>query len=410
MGLILHILFLSDNFFPEVNAPASRTYEHAKEWIKAGHKVTVLTCVPNFPKGQVYDGYRNKVWQEEIIDGIKVIRVWSYIAANAGFSKRILDYLSYMITSFLASFFIRKVDIVVGTSPQFFTAVSALLVSVFKRKPYVLEIRDLWPESIKVVGVMKQSTLLNLLEKLELFLYRHADRIVVVTNSFKDNLVKRGIDVKKISVVTNGVDLSNFKPQNKDARLIDHHGFEEKFVVGYIGTHGLAHALETILFAAKIIQDRGFSNNIHFLLLGDGANKSKLEKLAVDLRLQNITFLASVPKSEVIKYWSIIDITVICLKKSELFRSVIPSKMFESMSMGIPILHAVKGESAEIVAKYGVGVIVEPESPIHMAEELISLSKDLKTLKELGRNGLIASTRFDRRILAQDLLNVFKEC
>ena len=285
----MHILFLSDNFFPEVNAPASRTHEHAKEWIKAGHKVTVVTCVPNFPKGQVFDGYKNKVWQEEIIDGIRVVRVWSYIAANEGFTKRILDYLSYMITSFLASFFIRKVDIVVGTSPQFFTAVSAWMIAGFKRKPFVFELRDLWPESIISVGVMHDSKLLRVLEKLELFLYRRADRIVAVTNSFKDNLVQRGVDGQKISVVTNGVDATKFKSQKKDANLIARYGFEKKFMVGYIGTHGLAHALETILFAAKITSERGFEDNIHFLFLGDGAKINP--QLAVELGLKNVTFL-----------------------------------------------------------------------------------------------------------------------
>ena len=410
VGLILHILFLSDNFFPEVNAPASRTHDHAKEWVNAGHQVTIITCVPNFPKGQVFDGYRNKVWQEEVIDGIRVVRVWSYIAANEGFSKRILDYLSYMITSFLASFLIRKVDLVVGTSPQFFTAVSAWLVAFYKRKPFVFELRDLWPESIRAVGAMHESKLLVLLEKLELFLYRRADRIIVVTNSFRDNLVKRGIDGKKISVVTNGVDVTKFKPQEKDVELIGRYGFENKFIVGYVGTLGLAHALETVLFAAKITSQRGFDHNIHFLFLGDGASKMKLQELAAELELKNVTFLASVPKAVVVNYWSIIDISIISLKKTDLFKTVIPSKMFESMCMGIPILHAVSGESAEIIEKTGVGITVEPESSSAIAEEIIRLSQDRKTLAALGRNGRIASKSFDRTRLAHDMLDVFAAC
>ena len=410
MGLVLHILFLSDNFFPEVNAPATRTHDHAKEWIKAGHNVTVITCVPNFPKGQVFDGYRNKIWQEEIIDGIRVIRVWSYIAANEGFSKRILDFLSYMITSFLASFFIRKVDIVVGTSPQFFTVVSAWLVAFYKRKPFVFELRDLWPESIRAVGAMHESKLLVLLEKLEIFLYRRAHWIVVVTHSFKDNLVKRGIDGKKISVVTNGVDVTKFKPQEKDFELIIRHSFENKFIVGYIGTLGLAHSLETILFAAKIISQRRLEDKIHFLFLGDGANKIKLEKLALELELKNVTFLASVPKAEVVSYWSIIDISIISLKNTELFKSVIPSKMFESMSMGIPILHAVSGESAKIIDNTGAGIPVEPENSSAIADEIIRLSQDNAALAVLGRKGQIASESFDRTRLANEMLKVLAAC
>ena len=410
MGLVLHILFLSDNFFPEVNAPASRTHDHAKEWIKAGHNVTVITCVPNFPKGQVFDGYRNKIWQEEIIDGIRVVRVWSYIAANEGFSKRILDFLSYMLTSFLASFFIRKVDIVVGTSPQFFTAVSAWLVAFYKRKPFIFELRDLWPESIRAVGAMHESKLLVLLEKLELFLYRRAHGIVVVTHSFKDNLVKRGIDGKKISVVTNGVDVTKFKPQEKDFELIRRHNFENKFIVGYIGTLGLAHSLETILFAAKKISQRRLEDKIHFLFLGDGANKIKLEKLALELDLKNVTFLASVPKAEVVNYWSIIDISIISLKNTELFKSVIPSKMFESMSMGIPILHAVSGESAKIIDNTGAGIPVEPENSSAIADEVIRLSQDNAALAVLGRKGQIASESFDRTRLANEMLKVLAAC
>lgn len=410
MGLALHILFLSDNFFPEVNAPASRTHDHAKEWIKAGHNITVITCVPNFPTGQVFDGYRNKIWQEEIIDGIRVVRVWSYIAANEGFSKRILDFLSYMLTSFLASFFIRKVDIVVGTSPQFFTAVSAWLVAFYKRKPFIFELRDLWPESIRAVGAMHESKLLVLLEKLELFLYRRAHGIVVVTHSFKDNLVKRGIDGKKISVVTNGVDVTKFKPQEKDFELIRRHSFENKFIVGYIGTLGLAHSLETILFAAKKISQRRLEDKIHFLFLGDGANKIKLEKLALELDLKNVTFLASVPKAEVVSYWSIIDISIISLKNTELFKSVIPSKMFESMSMGIPILHAVSGESAKIIDNTGAGIPVEPENSSAIADEVIRLSQDNAALAVLGRKGQIASESFDRTRLANEMLKVLAAC
>ncbi|MCB1630138.1 MAG: hypothetical protein KDI48_20590, partial [Xanthomonadales bacterium] len=151
----MHILFLSDNFPPEVNAPASRTFEHCREWVRAGHKVTVITCAPNFPKGKVFEGYRNRLWQRERMDGIEVIRVWSYITANEGFTRRILDYLSYMFMAILAGPFVRRIELVVGTSPQFFTACAAYVVSRYRRVPYVFELRDLWPESIKAVGAMR---------------------------------------------------------------------------------------------------------------------------------------------------------------------------------------------------------------------------------------------------------------
>ena len=142
----MHILFLTDNFPPEVNAPASRTFEHCREWVRAGHKVTVITGVPNFPRGKVYEGYSNRLWQRETMEGIQVIRVWTYITANAGFAKRILDYQSFMVAATLAAPLVHKVDVVVGTSPQFFTVCAAYVISRFKRIPFVFELRDLWPE------------------------------------------------------------------------------------------------------------------------------------------------------------------------------------------------------------------------------------------------------------------------
>ena len=206
----MHILFLSDNFPPEVNAPASRTFEHCRQWVREGNQVTVITCNPNFPKGEIFPGYRNRLLQKEKMSGINVIRVWTYIAENKGFAMRILDYLSFMLSSFIASFLVRKVDLIIGTSPQFFTTVSAWCSSIFKRVPFVFELRDLWPESIKAVGALKDSKLIRLFEALEMFLYRRASRIVSVTKSFKNNLIQRGIHGDKVDVVTNGVDLSRF--------------------------------------------------------------------------------------------------------------------------------------------------------------------------------------------------------
>ena len=196
----MHILFLSDNFPPEVNAPATRTFEHCTEWVKLGAKVTVVTCFPNFPKGKIYDGYKNKIWQKDETSGMRVIRVWTFIYPNEGFVGRILDYLSFMITSFVCGLFVRKVDLVIGTSPQFFTACSAYFISLFKRVPWVFEVRDLWPESIKAVGAIGSVNILRLLEKLELYLYNKADLIILVTNSFKQKLKNRGVKPEKLHV------------------------------------------------------------------------------------------------------------------------------------------------------------------------------------------------------------------
>ena len=217
-------------------------------------EVTVITCAPNFPKGQVFEGYKNKLFQIEIVEGIRVVRVWSFIASNEGTVKRILDYVSFMVMATIASCFVRKVDVIVATSPQFFTACAGYVVSILKRSPWVFELRDIWPESIKAVGAMKESVFIQILERLELFLYQKANRIVSVTNAFKVSLGERGIDNQKIDVITNGVDTSRFSPLPKDQELLDKMELDGKFIAGYIGTHGLAHGLDAILDAAHTEQ------------------------------------------------------------------------------------------------------------------------------------------------------------
>ena len=235
--------------------PPSRTYEHCREWVKAGHNVTVMTCTPNFPKGKVYEGYKNRLWQSETMDGIQVVRVWSYIVANEGFVRRTLDYVSYMVSAVFAAPFVRGVDLVIGTSPHFFTVCAAYLVSRYKRIPFIFELRDLWPESIKVVGALRDGPVIRLLERIELYLYRKAARIICATHSFREVLIGRGIDPRKIDVITNGVDLTRFHPMTRDKELAASHGLDGKFVAGYVGTHGLAHGLSTLLETASRLQD-----------------------------------------------------------------------------------------------------------------------------------------------------------
>ena len=404
----MHILFLTDNFPPEVNAPASRTYEHAREWVKEGHKVTVITCAPNFPKGKVYKGYKNRIFLREGLDGINIIRVWTFIMPNSGFFLRVLDYMSFMISSFIASFNVKKVDIIVATSPQFFTAVSGYLISKAKNKPWIFELRDIWPESIKAVGALSNSFLLNLLEKLELLLYRSSSRIIAVTNSFKENLISRGIDENKIDVITNGVDVTRYKKMNKDTALVAQYNLKDKFICGYIGTHGLAHSLDTIILSAEILMKKGFQESIHFLFIGNGAKKSELISLAKEKNVRNITFIDSVKKSDVIRYWSLLDISLIHLKKSDLFHSVIPSKIFESMAMGIPVLHSVPGESSEIITRNNIGICTDPENEVQMADAIIKLFNSENLLTEYSKNSVKSSLKFDRRNLALRMLRILE--
>jgi glycosyltransferase involved in cell wall biosynthesis len=402
----MHILFLSDNFPPEVNAPASRTFEHCREWVQAGHRVTVITCAPNYPRGQVFDGFRNHLWQSGYIDGIRVIRVWSYITRNEGFAKRILDYASYMVTAFFAAIFVRRVDIIVGTSPQFFTACAAWAVSVVKRRPWVFELRDIWPESIRAVDALQSSGILDWLERLELFLYRRASAVVAVTHAFRGILISRGIDAAKIHVVTNGVDTTRFKPMPKDQDLVQSLGLQGKFVAGYVGTHGMAHSLHTLIDAAIKLRDDPECSDMRIIMLGDGAMRADLRARATSENLSNMIFLETVPKKDVARYLSLLDVSIIHLKKSELFTTVIPSKIFECMGMSIPLLHGVEGESAEIVKSHDIGLTFPPENAPALVAGLKRLRADPALRIRLAGNGPKAALVFDRRTMAKDMLEV----
>ncbi len=396
----MKILFLTDNFYPEVNAPASRTNEHAREWVKAGHEVTVITCVPNFPKGKVFDGYKNKLWQKEAIDGIEVIRVWSYIAANKGFVRRTLDFISFSVTSFLAGLFV-KADVIVATSPQFFTALSGRTLSFWKRVPWIMEVRDLWPESIKTVGAMKDNLFIRYFEWEEMRCYRSAKTIVVVTDSFKRTLTARGIDEAKIKVVKNGVDKEMFKPVPKDEALIGELGLEGKKIIGYIGTHGMAHKLDFILDCARNMQGR---NDFHFLFIGAGAEREALLAKKEREGITNVTMLDSVPKDQVVRYISILDLSLINLRKSELFKTVIPSKMFENAGMQIPIIMGVQGEAQEMLEEYGAGLCFEPENEVDFNAKLQQLLSDPDLYERCRTGGAEMSRDYDRKALADKML------
>lgn len=395
----MRILFLTDNFPPEVNAPASRTFDHCKEWVRAGVEVTVVTCAPNFPQGVVYPGYRNKLYQEEIVEGIKVIRVWSYMVPNKGFLKRTLDYISYSLSAFLAGLFIRT-DVIIATSPQFFTALAGRALSRWKRKPWIMEVRDLWPESIKTVGAMKDNVFIRYFEWQEMRCYKTARKIVVVTDSFRRTLVERGIDVSKIAVVKNGVNRSLFVPKPKDKEILKRLHFEGKTIVGYIGTHGMAHKLDFILSCAKQLEECA---NLHFLFIGGGAMKESLLKLKADWDCKNVTMLEPVLKEEVPRYISILDVCLINLKKSPLFKTVIPSKIFENAGMQIPILMGVEGEAKEIVESYGAGLCFEPENAEDFKNKLLHLLEP--AVYEGCKAGCARLAEdFDRKILAARML------
>jgi len=399
----MKILFITDNFPPEVNAPATRTYEHCREWIKDDVEVTILTCVPNFPQGKVYEGYRNKLYQTEMIDGIKVVRVWSYISENKGFVRRTLDYMSFALSSFVAGLFI-KTDVIIATSPQFFTTWSASMLSLFKRKPWIFELRDIWPESIRSVGALNKERILDFFEKIEIALYHHADEIVVVTKSFRKNLISRGIDPNKIDVVTNGVDLSVYQVREKDQQLLGELGLEGKFIIGYIGTLGMAHSLDFIVDAISEIEDE----EIHFLFVGHGAEKRKIMELASEKKLTNVTFLDAVAKQEVPRYLSIVDVSLSPLKRADTFKGVIPSKIFEAAAMQKPILLGVEGEAEGIVKRFDSGLCFIPEDKEDFLQKVLRLKNDTALYAQLQKGCEKMAKEFNRKVLADKMLEIVR--
>ena len=399
----MKLLFLTDNFPPEVNAPATRTYEHCVEWVKQGVDVTVITCFPNFPQGKVYKGYTNKLIQKELINGIKIIRVWTFISSNQGFLRRSLDFFSFAVSAFLIGLSV-KTDLIVATSPQFFTAASGSWLSYFKRKPWVMEVRDLWPASIKKVGAVDSGILLKIFYWWEKRLYISAKHIVVVTHSFKKEISSKGIDSEKISVITNGANLSLYKYRPKNHVIIDQLRLNNKTIISYIGTLGMAHKLDFILHCVKKINNPDF----HFLFIGEGAERVNLIDLKVELKLHNVTFLDPVEKQDVPEYLSITDISLITLSKADIFRTVIPSKIFESAAMQIPILLGVDGESRKIIEIFNAGIFFEPENEDDFIEKLYILSSNKELYNSCKDGCKRLAEAFERNKLAINMLDILK--
>ncbi len=395
----MKILFLSHYFPPEVNAPASRTFEHCQQWVKDGHSVTVVTCVPNHPQGQVYEGYRNRFFQREDCHGIHVVRVWTYVTANEGFAKRTLNYFSYLMAVVLTTPWLPKVDVVISTSPQFFNGLAGYFVSRILRIPWMLEIRDLWPESILAVGAIKNRKIIQLLEWLERYTYRKADHIVPVTDSFERYIAAKGISCDKITVIKNGANLSLYKPLESTNTMAESLGLNGKFVASYFGTHGMAHHLETVLYAAKQLQNH---SDIIFLLAGDGAEREKLLALHRQLKLTNVVMLEQQPKHQMPSLWALSSVSLILLRKSDLFKTVIPSKLFESMAMEKPVILGVEGESAEIMRLAKAGFCIEPENSQQLVHHLLELYQNQDLRNRFGENGRKhVCEYYDRLILAR---------
>jgi glycosyltransferase involved in cell wall biosynthesis len=382
----MRVLFLSHYFPPEVNAPASRTYEHARRWVADGHSVTVVTGVPNHPRGEIFPGYRNRWLQEEERDGIRVIRTWMYLTPNQGVLRRIASFLLFGLTAVLASFRAGRPDVVVATSPQFFCGLAGLVVARLKRRPFVLEVRDLWPESIVALGQLRHPRLIRALEALETRLYRGAWGVVVNTRAFAGHVQARGVPAGRVELVYNGVDPELFRPRPADPELLRRHDLEGRFVVTYVGTLGLAHGLGTVLEAAQLLRDLP---RVAFVLVGDGAEREGLEREIRERGLENVRLLGLRPRAEVPAWIASSDLLLVMLRDLPILRTVIPSKLFEFLAQERPVLLAApKGEVRGLVEEAGVGRVVEPESAEALAAAVRETLADPGSAAEQARRGL----------------------
>lgn len=403
----MRILFLTENFPPETNAAATRVYERAVHWVKAGHEVTIITCAPNFPGGKLFEGYQNRWYQTEEMDGIRVVRVKTYISANQGVARRIIDFLSFMVMGFFAALRQPRPDLVTATSPQFFAAVAGWAVGAVRRLPFVFELGDLWPISITAVGAMKKGRAIGMMEKLELFLYRRSAAVVALTNSFRENLMSRGIDGGKIDVVINGVDIHRYGQHPRDDALTQNWGLKDQFVVGYVGTHGMAHALGNVLDAAELLRDLP---NVRFLLVGAGAEREMLVTDAQARNLTNVIMQPAQPKDRMPAIWSLCDVALVHLKDSPVFAGVIPSKIFEAMAMGRPLLLAAPpGEATEIVEAQNAGLCVPAEDPAALADAVRRLATDRDLTKKYAAAAFAAAPAYSREQQAEQMIRAYEK-
>ncbi len=402
----MRILFLSQYFPPEPGAPAARVSELASAWVRAGHQVTVLTAMPNHPTGVVPEAYRGRGLVRERVDGVDVVRTWIYAAANSGRVRRSLAYASYAASAVAwGQMHTRAPDVVVATSPQLLCGAAGRVAAAMHRAPFVFEVRDLWPESIVAVGALSAThPVVRGLTVVEEGLYRAADAIVVVTDSFRTRLIERGQPASKIDVVKNGVDLRRFAPAPRGTPLREQLGWGDKFVAGYIGTHGMAHGLDAVLDVAKRLAVR---DDVRILFVGEGAERARLEARAREEKIDNVRFLGVLPRDRMNEVYATLDLALVSLKKSELFTTVIPSKIFEIAAMARPVLISVDGEARAIVEASGGGVFVPPEDVDSMSAALLGFADDRARGEAMGARGREYVVReFDRESLAKKYLGV----
>lgn len=405
----MKIALISQLFWPETGAPSARGLEMARVWRDEGHQVKVVTAFPNHPTGVIPEEYRGEWFMIEDVEGLDVFRSFIYATPNEGFVKRVVSHLSFMTSSLVQTLpRIGDIDVIVATSPPFFPVISALGYSIGKQVPFIFEVRDLWPGIFEELDVITNPLILGALEQVELFLYRRAGRVVVVTKSFMDDISGRGISAEKIETITNGVDLDFFRPESRTEDIRREFGLGDRFVAAYLGTHGIAHGLASHIEAAEMLGDR---DDIVFLFVGQGAEKEQLVELADQKELDNVVFADIQPKERMPSLYSAADACFVPLKDIPAFADFIPSKIFEILACETPIIGSVRGEAREILNESHAAVVTEPEDSRAIADAVVKMAdRSGDDRDEMGRRGReFVESNYSRRSLALDYLDLLEE-
>ena len=402
----MHIAYVSQYFPPEMGAPAARVYELSREWVKQGHKVSVVTGFANHPTGVKAPADQWRVTRRESTDGIDVVRCYVWATANKGIGKRMISYAIFMLSAMLVGAIrVRSPNLVIASSPQLLCGLAGYVLAKRFGVPFVLEVRDLWPESILAVEAMKQNYMVRGLKRLALFLYRTAALIVTVGDGYKREIHERyGIPLERMQVVPNGIDVDLFVPGRRENAIRQQYGWGDRFVVLYVGTHGMAHALHVVLDAAEQLRSH---DDILFVFVGEGAEKENLIRLASKKRLSNVQFIDQQPRPRVPLFYAACDVGLVALRDTKLFQSVLPSKIFEYLGMAKPILMSVDGESRRLLEDAGAGWYVPPEDSSALCDAVLEAFRNQDNLGCMGMRGRAYVLQYyDRRVLAAQYLQL----
>ena len=406
----MRILYLSQYFPPEAGATQTRAFELARNWVRLGHAVTMLAEIPNHPSGIIPPAYRGKLYERVLLEGIDVIRLWVKASPIKTFRSRMLFYLSYMFSAALAGLLLAhgRYDLIYASSPPLFVGGAALALSKLRRIPLVFEVRDLWPESAVALGELSNLTAIRWASRLEEACYRRARRIVVVTQGIRERLLERGLPATKLVFAPNGanVEMFGFLPSERQAQRQEW-GLEGKFIALYAGIHGVAQGLETLLEAARLLQD---DPAYHFLLVGDGPRKAELAARAEQMRLPNLTLLPEQPRERMPAILSAADAALIPLRRLELFKGALPSKLFDAWACQRPVVLSVDGEARRALEACHGGIFAPPEDAPALAAALRSLNTDPAAASAMGKRGrAYTAAHYSRQACAVDLMNSLLE-